>query len=60
MRRTLRKPAASRSTLIKYNVTVEAELGQLAGVEDEVSVEADKAQFTDPEQVQDFRDPHRR
>ncbi|MBS6859490.1 MAG: fructose-1,6-bisphosphate aldolase, class II [Clostridiales bacterium] len=38
----------------KYNVTVEAELGQLAGVEDEVSVEADKAQFTDPEQVQDF------
>lgn len=38
----------------KYNVTVEAELGQLAGVEAEVSVEADKAQFTDPEQVQDF------
>ena len=38
----------------KYNVTVEAELGQLAGGEDEVSVEADKAQFTDPEQVQDF------
>ncbi len=38
----------------KYNVTVEAELGQLAGVEDEVSVEADKAQFTDPDQVQDF------
>ena len=38
----------------KYNVTVEAELGQLAGVEDEVSVEADKAQFTDPEQVQYF------
>ena len=38
----------------KYNVTVEAELGQLACVEDEVSVEADKAQFTDPEQVQDF------
>ena len=38
----------------KYNVTVEAELGPLAGVEDEVSVEADKAQFTDPEQVQDF------
>ncbi len=38
----------------KYGVTVEAELGQLAGVEDEVSVEADKAHFTDPDQVQDF------
>lgn len=38
----------------KYNVTVEAELGQLAGVEDEVSVESDKANYTDPAQVQDF------
>ena len=38
----------------KYNVTVEAELGTLAGVEDEVSVEADKAMYTDPDQVQDF------
>lgn len=38
----------------KYNVTVEAELGQLAGIEDEVSVDADKAHFTDPAQVQDF------
>ncbi len=36
------------------NVTVEAELGQLAGVEDEVSVESDKANYTDPDQVQDF------
>lgn len=35
-------------------VTVEGELGQLAGVEDEVSVEADKAHYTDPDQVQDF------
>ena len=35
-------------------VTVEGELGQLAGVEDEVSVEADKANYTDPDQVQDF------
>ena len=35
-------------------VTVEGELGQLAGVEDDVSVEADKANYTDPEQVQDF------
>ncbi len=38
----------------KYNVTVEAELGKLAGVEDDVKVEDDKAQFTDPEEVQDF------
>ncbi len=37
-----------------HGVTVEGELGQLAGVEDEVSVEADKANYTDPEQVQDF------
>ena len=36
------------------NVTVEAELGQLAGIEDEVNVDADKASYTDPEQVQDF------
>ena len=35
-------------------VTVEGELGQLSGVEDEVSVEADKANYTDPDQVQDF------
>ena len=38
----------------KYNVTVEAELGKLAGVEDDVKVEDDKAQFTDPSEVQDF------
>ena len=38
----------------KHDVTVEAELGVLAGVEDEVSVEADKAQYTDPDQVLDF------
>ena len=37
-----------------HGVTVEGELGQLAGIEDEVSVEADKANYTDPEQVQDF------
>ena len=36
------------------NVTVEAELGQLAGIEDEVNVDADKASYTDPGQVQDF------
>ena len=33
----------------KYNVTVEAELGKLAGVEDDVKVEDDNAQYTDPE-----------
>ena len=38
----------------KYNVTVEAELGKLAGVEDDVKVEDDKAQFTAPDEVQDF------
>ncbi len=38
----------------KYNVTVEAELGRLAGIEDAVNVNSDKAQFTDPDQVQDF------
>ena len=38
----------------KYNVTVEAELGKLAGVEDTVNVADDKAQYTDPDQVQDF------
>lgn len=38
----------------KFGVTVEAELGKLAGIEDAVSVDADKAQFTDPNEVQDF------
>ena len=36
------------------NVTVEGELGQLAGIEDDVKGEADKANYTDPDQVQDF------
>ena len=35
-------------------VVVEAELGTLAGIEDAVSVDADKAMFTDPDQVEDF------
>lgn len=38
----------------KYNVTVEAELGQLAGIEDAVAVSASDASYTDPAQVQDF------
>ena len=37
-----------------HGVTVEGELGQLAGIEDEVSVESDKASYTDPAQVEDF------
>ncbi len=37
-----------------HGVVVEAELGTLAGVEDEVSVEADKAAYTHPEEVVDF------
>lgn len=36
----------------KYNVTVEGELGVLAGVEDEVS--AEHHTYTQPEEVQDF------
>ena len=35
-------------------VTVEGELGQLAGIEDDVNVSAENASFTDPAQVQDF------
>ena len=35
-------------------VTVEGELGTLAGVEDEVSVDAEEASYTNPSQVQDF------
>ena len=38
----------------KYNVTVEAELGKLAGIEDDVQVGDDDGQFTDPGEVQDF------
>ena len=35
-------------------VVVEAELGALAGVEDEVNVSADNAHYTKPEEVQEF------
>lgn len=38
----------------KYGVTVEAELGRLAGVEDDVKVNADDALYTDPNEVQEF------
>ena len=38
----------------KHGVSVEAELGTLAGVEDEVSVSEGKAFYTDPNQAQEF------
>ena len=37
-----------------HGAVVEAELGTLAGIEDAVSVDADKAMFTDPDQVEEF------
>lgn len=37
-----------------HGVVVEGELGQLAGVEDEVNVNADDASYTNPDQVEDF------
>ncbi len=37
-----------------HGVTVEGELGQLAGIEDDVNVSAEHASFTDPDQVEDF------
>lgn len=36
------------------NVTVEAELGKLAGIEDDVKVHSDDAMFTDPDEVYKF------
>lgn len=35
-------------------VTVEAELGKLAGIEDDVNVSDDDAQFTNPDEVEEF------
>ena len=37
-----------------HGVVVEGELGQLAGIEDDVNVSEDDAHFTDPDQVYDF------
>lgn len=37
-----------------HGVVVEAELGQLAGVEDDVNVSAENAHYTRPEEVYDF------
>lgn len=36
------------------NVTVEGELGRLAGVEDEINVNAEDASYTKPEEVEEF------
>lgn len=36
------------------NVTVEGELGRLAGVEDDVNVDAEDASYTKPEEVEEF------
>ncbi len=38
----------------KYGVTVEAELGRLAGVEDDVKVSAADSSYTRPEEVEEF------
>ncbi len=37
-------------------VTVEAELGKLAGIEDDVKVTSDDAQYTQPDEVEEFVD----
>ncbi len=37
-----------------HGVVVEGELGTLAGVEDDVQVEAENASYTNPDQVEDF------
>ena len=37
-----------------HGVVVEAELGKLAGIEDEVNVAADEARYTDPAQAEEF------
>jgi fructose-bisphosphate aldolase, class II len=37
-----------------HGVTVEGELGKLAGIEDAVHVKAEDATYTDPQQVQEF------
>ena len=46
------------SEVVKYahdrGVVVEGELGQLAGIEDDVNVSAEDASFTQPDQVEEF------
>lgn len=38
----------------EHNVVVEAELGQLAGIEDDVKVKANEAHYTQPDEVEEF------
>ena len=38
----------------KYDVSVEGELGSLAGIEDKLNVSEEKSFYTDPEEVEDF------
>jgi fructose-bisphosphate aldolase, class II len=38
----------------KRNITVEAELGRLGGIEDDIKVDAKDANLTDPEQAREF------
>ncbi|NLI17017.1 MAG: class II fructose-1,6-bisphosphate aldolase [candidate division Zixibacteria bacterium] len=38
----------------QHNITVEAELGRLGGIEDDVKVDAKDANLTDPDQAKDF------
>ena len=38
----------------KYNVTVEGELGSLAGIEDNINVPIAKSTYTDPDQAEEF------
>ena len=38
----------------EHGVTVEAELGKLAGIEDEVNVAVDDAMYTNPDQAEEF------
>ncbi len=38
----------------KYNVSVEAELGSLSGIEDEVKITKENSFYTDPDQAADF------
>jgi fructose-bisphosphate aldolase class II len=38
----------------QYNVTVEAELGRLAGIEDAINVSDADSRYTDPNEVQEF------
>ena len=42
-----------------HGVVVEAELGRLAGVEDDVKVSAEDSSYTQPDEVEEFVSQHR-